>query len=111
MLKLKVVRRRSFIEKVERVLKLIVPPSESAPLSGVWPLTNSRASNIAPVMLCSSKLRLVPRVVIEAPSTVTLLRAGSIPRMLNRYARPSSVGLPATPGRRITTSPALIFGR
>ena len=48
------------MEKVERVLKLIVPPSESAPLSGVWPLMSSIASNIAPVIDWSSKLRVVP---------------------------------------------------
>ena len=36
--------------RAERVLKLIVPPRESAPLSGVWPLINSSWSNVALVM-------------------------------------------------------------
>ena len=72
------------VENVERVLKLIVPPRESAPLSGVWPLTSSKPSNIAPVTPCSSNARLpAPVVVIVMPSTVTLFNPGGMPRMLN----------------------------
>jgi len=41
----------------ERLLKLIVPPRESTPLSGVWPFTSSTCSYIAAVMLLTKMPR------------------------------------------------------
>ena len=105
------VRRFSRMVSGERVFRLMVPPREAAPVSGRCPLVSSSASNIVPVMLCSWNVRLVFTLGSTPPSIVTELSCGSMPRMLNQYASPSSVGLPATPGNRITTSPALMLGR
>jgi hypothetical protein len=61
----------------ERLLRLMVPPRESAPLSGVWPLMTSRPSNMAPVRLLIRTARLnAPWVEIMPPSIVTVFWPG-----------------------------------
>src|SRR5258706_481136 len=43
--------------RAERVLRLSVPPIDSALLSGVWPLMSSTDSNSAPVRMLMGKFR------------------------------------------------------
>ena len=56
-------RRRSRIARGDRLRRLIVPPRESAPLSGVCPLMTSIWSYIVLVRL----LMLVPRPIAPLP--------------------------------------------
>ena len=107
-----VVRRRSRRLSGERLRRLMVPPSESAPLSGVWPLMSSRLSSIVPLKLFSMVLRAMPPWPVSwPPSSVMLLRPGPMPRMVNPVYVPPSSGLPAMPGKRMATSAALRLGR
>jgi hypothetical protein len=90
-----VIRRFSRIERGERLLKLIVPPRESAPLSGVWPLISSTCSNIAPVMLLTKIERFMPPwPVISPPSIVTLLSPEAMPRTENPDRLPPASSSP-----------------
>ena len=105
-------RRFSRIESGERLRRLMVPPRESAPLSGVWPLTSSSWSNIVPVRLLMLVVRdSAPWLVSGEPSRVMVLSPGPMPRTVNPSTRFSSPKLPATPGRRMATSAAFMFGR
>ena len=110
--KFSVTRRFSRIESGERVLKFTPPPSESTGLSGVWPFTTSRDSNIAPVKAVIRVLRFCAlKEDIPPPSMVMELIPAPIPRTL-MTSTTSSPGLPkATPGRRIASSVAFILGR
>ena len=96
----------------ERVLKFTLPPRESTGLSGVWPLMTSRASNIAPVKAVMRVLRFCAlNDDMPPPSIVIELMPAPMPRTL-MTSTTSSPGLPnATPGRRIASSVAFIFGR
>jgi hypothetical protein len=105
-------RRFSRMLSGERLRRLIVPPSESAPLSGVWPLVSSIWSNIVPVRLFMLVDRpRAPWLVSGDPSRVIVFRPGPTPRTVKPSTRFSSLRLPATPGSRIATSPAFMFGR
>ena len=52
-----------------------------------------------------------PWLVSGEPSRVTVLRPGPIPRIVKPSTRFSSERLPATPGRRMATSAAFMFGK
>ena len=98
--------------RVERLFRLTVPPSEPASLSGVWPLVTSSASNIEPVMVCMRVARAMPPCEpISAPSIVMVFIAGGMPRTVNPMILPSSLRLPATPGRSTASSLAFMLGR
>ena len=103
--------RFSFMLRVERVFKLRLPPSESALASGVNPLIISICSYIVAETVCTSSARFVPMVGMRWPSIVTVFRLPGMPRTWNPVFSPSSFVEGATPGRRIITSPTLMFGR
>ena len=81
-------------------------------MSGVCPFTSSSWSNIVPVMLLIIVLRArAPWLVSGEPSRVMVFSPGPIPRTVKPLISFSSLKEPATPGRRMATSPAFIFGR
>ena len=105
-------RRFSRIERGERVLKFTPPPSESTLRSGVWPLVSSSDSNILPVKEVMRVVRpSAPNDDMPPPSIVIEVMLPPIPRTL-MVSTTSSPGSPkVTPGRRIASSVAFIFGR